>query len=102
MSIEEQYRGFVDRIKIEKDELGSKLQGIDHFIERNMPGASDNQKQLIQMQHHAMTIYHQVLTARLQELEAPKERALASPRIGEPQEIINADDDRDGPVRFDQ
>lgn len=60
---------FLDRLKMEHAHLSGALDALTIFIGRDMPGASPHQRDLLTVQHSAMTVYLRVLQMRLTNLE---------------------------------
>jgi hypothetical protein len=94
---------FYDRLVRERDELESRLTKLTNYLGAGAAGASDEQRQLLDVQSHAMTVYLRVLSMRLNLLPKPDkaQQKLPLASIGEPVEIGGHDDDRDGPIPFD-
>jgi hypothetical protein len=61
--------GFIDRLKMEHAHLSGALDTLTIFIGHDMPGVSPYQRDLLTVQHSAMTVYLRVLQMRLTNLE---------------------------------
>lgn len=93
---------FLARLKREREDLADKVSRLGNFIDRGSPGVEDDHRELLHIQHSAMTSYLKILDLRLAIFGtfANGPRAASDPPFDEPVEVGGHDEDRDGPVPF--
>ena len=99
---------FLDRLRIEREDLNARLTKLTAFLETPTPDLSGHQRELLFVQASAMRSYLAVLDMRITDLSTTKlGRTVASSgkaelptEIGEPVEVGGHDEDRDGPIPF--
>ncbi len=95
---------FVDRLKREREDLAGKVSKLGNFIDRGAPGVEDDHRELLHVQHSAMTSYLKILDMRLSKLNETPIRSrpgvASDPPFEEPVEVGGHDEDRDGPIPF--
>ncbi len=85
---------FLDRLKAEQRELADRLRKLTDFLNGDMDGVDQIQRERLGQQKMAMTEYLAILNARIENIEH-------AARLDEgPREVGGHDPVRDGPVKF--
>lgn len=58
----------LEKVVIEQQELSQRIERLQAFLDK-VPSISENQIELLKVQHNAMQIYNHILTQRISDLK---------------------------------